>query len=43
MSSEVVERLTDKSGIANLGERAVKGRAAMEMFGWKPPTPGETS
>ncbi len=32
----VVERLPDGGGFVPLGARAVKGRAAVEVFGWRP-------
>lgn len=32
----VVERLPDSSGFVPLGARAVKGRAAVEVYGWRP-------
>lgn len=41
MSGAVVERLSDQSRIASLGERPIKGRAPMELFGWRPQTPAE--
>jgi class 3 adenylate cyclase len=32
----VVERLPDSGGFVPLGARAVKGRAAVEVYGWRP-------
>ena len=36
-SRAVLDRLPDRDGFAPLGELAVKGRAAVEVFGWRPP------
>lgn len=36
-SRTVLDRLPDRDGFAPLGELAVKGRAAVEVFGWRPP------
>ena len=35
-SRAVVDRLPDRDGFVPLGERAIKGRAAVEVFGWRP-------
>lgn len=35
-SRAVVERLADSGDFVPLGERAVKGRAAVEVYGWRP-------
>lgn len=35
-SRAVFERLPHRDGFVALGERAVKGRAAVEVFGWRP-------
>ena len=35
-SRAVVERLADSGDFVPLGERAVKGRAAVEVYGWHP-------
>lgn len=35
-SRAVLDRLPDRDGFVPLGERAVKGRAAVEVFGWRP-------
>jgi hypothetical protein len=32
----VLERLPQRDGFVPLGEMAVKGRAAVEVFGWRP-------
>lgn len=35
-SRAVLDRLADRDGFVPLGEMAVKGRAAVEVFGWRP-------
>ena len=34
-SRAVIERLPDPDGFVPLGERAIKGRAAVEVYGWR--------
>ena len=36
LSAAVFERLPDKSGIIAIGQVEIRGRASMEVFGWKP-------
>ena len=36
VSRAVLERLPGSDGFVPLGERAIKGRAAVEVFGWRP-------
>jgi class 3 adenylate cyclase/CHASE2 domain-containing sensor protein len=35
-SRAVLDRLADRDGLVPLGEMAVKGRTAVEVFGWRP-------
>ena len=36
VSRAVLERLPEPDDFVPLGERAIKGRAAVEVFGWRP-------